>query len=69
MLFHNCFVPKRSERNESFYDSRRFRYIYINLIPDQMFFKGLYFVDEETATANLEMAALHTILMTGYEIM
>lgn len=20
MLFHNCFVPKRSERNESFYD-------------------------------------------------
>ena len=41
----------------------------INLIPDQMFFKGLYFVDEETATANLEMAALHTILITGYEIM
>lgn len=34
-----------------------------------MFFKGLYFVDEETATANLEMTALHTILMTGYEIM
>lgn len=21
MLFHNCFVPKRSERNESFYES------------------------------------------------
>lgn len=41
----------------------------INLIPDQMVFKGLYFVDEETAATNLEMAALHTILMTGYEIM
>ncbi len=21
MLFHNCFVPKRSERNESFYET------------------------------------------------
>ena len=23
MLFHNCFVPKRSERNESFYERMR----------------------------------------------
>ena len=38
----------------------------INLIPEQMNFHGLYYVDEET---NLEMAALHAILMTGYEIM
>ena len=41
----------------------------INLIPEQMNFHGLYYVDEETAAANLEMAALHAILMTGYEIM